>query len=374
MTRREIVRSLVLLVSIGVALLASSAWVFQDTITRALINPKRSYEAYTPPPPPDYARADAWLARGDGAGPADIFFIHNNIYRGDGRWNAPHDRETQLAFLRDTLLPLEAGPFAAYGQLWAPRYRQPTFYARFTQKQPGAASRDTALADIERAFDAFLAERDPEKPFFLVGYGDGALFAGRLLESRIAREPALISRLAATYAIGMPLPEPMFANEACRTADDARCLIAFTPVDARFEAYQARLRERTLTLRPGAGYVSSSRVDLACIPPPLGRTITARRADPPESFEIELDGACTDGLFIFAPPEERRLRQMRFFGRHWLPDTINLFAGALADDAGRRLNALVRLLAIEANTAPPMMEAEDIGDAPIKTVPKESDL
>lgn len=360
---------LAVVLAVGLALIAGLSWVFQDAVGLALINPNRSYEAYTPPPAPDYDNADAWLARGGGDGAADIFFIHNNVYRGDGQWNARYDRETQLPFLRDVLLPLEAGPFAANGTLWAPRYRQPTFYARFTQKQPGAASRDTAYRDIAMAFQAFLAERDPAKPYFIVGYGDGALLAGRLFEQKIAPNEDLRGMLAAVYAVGMPLPRAMFADVACDGPAKRGCVVAFTPVDARFTPYQERLREKTLTLRPRAGYVSTSTVELLCNPPPLGPRSKVALADGWQQVELPIKGACKDGLFVFETPDDSRARQMRFFGRQWYPDEVNLFFGPLAEDASGRLETLLRELSIEANTAPPMMEAEDIEEAPIRVVP-----
>ncbi|MEM9839283.1 MAG: DUF3089 domain-containing protein [Pseudomonadota bacterium] len=358
-----------LVLAAGLAVMAGLSWVFQDAVGLALINPNRSYEAYTPPPAPEYADADTWLARGEGEGAADVFFIHNNVYRGDGQWNARYDRETQLPFLRDVLLPLEAGPFAANGRLWAPRYRQPTFYARFTQKQPGAASRDTAYRDVAMAFQAFLAEREPGKPFFLVGYGDGALLAGRLLEQKVVGDETLLEQLAGAYAVGMPLPAEMFAEFTCQGPEQPHCLVAFAPVDERFEPYRERLSEKTLTLRPRAGYASTSSVELLCRPPALGPKSKVALADGWQQVDLPIEGMCTDGLFVFKTPDDKRARQTRFFGRQWYPDDVNLFFGPLAEDSSARLEALLREMAVKANTAPPMMEAEEIEEAPIRVVP-----
>ncbi|MEM1379240.1 MAG: DUF3089 domain-containing protein [Pseudomonadota bacterium] len=361
---------LIAILLVGLSLVGALAWTFQDEIGLWVIDPNRSYEAYTPPPPPNYADPSAWLAREDAPdAPADIFFIHNNVYRGDGQWNAPFDRDTQLPFLRDVLLPLEAGPFDPFGALWAPRYRQATFYARFTQKQPGVAARDTAYRDVAAAFEQFLAERDPEQPFFLVGYGDGALFVGRLLEKKIIGNEALEPYLAAAYALEMPLSETMFGDTACTRPDQARCLVAFTPVDTRFTEYQERLRAKTLTLRPMAGYQSTSATALLCNPPRLSETMVALEGKTWSTPPAGVAPQCEDGLLIVPTPEDRQLRQRRFFGQQWYPDHINLFFGVLQQDAGARLEAVIRNLSTEANTAPPMMEAEDIEDAPINVVP-----
>jgi len=353
---------------------AALSWFYQDKVALWIINPNKSYEAYAPPPAPDYATAeDAWLARGVGEGPADVFFIHNNVYRGDGNWNAPYNRDTQLPFLRDVLIPLEAGPFAEQGRVWAPRYRQATLAARFSQKHPGFASRETAYDDILAAFDLFLRERDQDKPFIVAGYGDGALFVGQLWNDRIDPNPVLKNRLAVLYAIGLPLPERMFFDDVCQGFDEPRCMLGFAPVDARFDAYQERLRSRTLTLASDERtYVSTSDGTELCAPPPLPRNIRALHIgeDGAESIAYDLDAACENGLLIVEPPTDARLRPMRFFGKQWMADRTNLFYEPLADDAEARVIGALRVLAREANTVPPLMEAEEVGRSEINKVPE----
>jgi hypothetical protein len=369
------VRKLVYLVlSLGVAAgLGVLAWYYQDVIGRSIINPDRSYEAYTPPPAPDYASDEAaWLARGEGQGFADIFYIHSNVYDGDGQWNAPFDRDSKLSFLRDNLMPLEAGPFSAQGRLWAPRFRQPTLFARFTQKHPGAASRELAYADIEAAFDRFLAEREEGRPFVIAGYGDGAFFTGRLLKERILRNPALMRELAAAYAIGMPLPARPFAGDLCQSERETGCLIAFTPADIRYTADAEQLRSRTLTLGEDAsGWASTAGRELICMPPPMPPRVEAVRYDDGEAEEIttELETKCRDGILLVAPPEDRKLRQIRFFGSQWRPSRFNLFYGPLRDDARLRVDQALAEIARDARIAPPMALPEDVDEAEINVVP-----
>ena len=354
--------------------IAALSWFYQDEVVLSVINPNKSYEAYGPPPAPDYATArDAWLARGAGDGPADVFFIHNNVYRGDGNWNAPYNRDTQLDFLKTVLLPLEAGPFADQGRLWAPRYRQATLAARFSQKHPGYASRETAYGDVLTAFDQFLRERDQEKPFIVAGYGDGALYAGQLWNDRIDSNPVLKKRLAVLYAVGLPLPERMFFDDVCQGFDEPRCLLAFAPVDARFEDYQERLRARTLTLSAGDRmYTSTSDGTELCAPPPLPRSIAAVYSgdEGEERVPFTLDAKCTNGLLIVQPPTNSTIRPRRFYGQQWMAGRVNLFYEPLADDAEARVIGALRLLAKEANTAPPMMEPEEIRPSEINKVPE----
>lgn len=358
------------------AALASVAWIFQDDVALWRINPNRTYEAYTPSPAPDYVKAeDAWLARGTGAGQADVFFIHSNVYHGDGAWNAAYNRDTQEPFIRDVLIPLEAGPFSAHGRLWAPRYREPTLGARFTQKHPGSAARITAYQDVRDAFDVFLRERRQDRPFVVVGYGDGALFAGMLWQDRITGNPALLRHLVALYAVGMPLPERLFADHLCQEYDASRCVLGFTPVDERFAFYQDRMRERTLTLSPDGTrtLVSTSSLMELCATPPLPAAVEAAWIPSGEALErvrTELRTRCENGLLIVSPVEDARLRPMRFFGKQWLPDRVNLFYGPLSDDVAARINGALRDLAQEDNTAPPIAAPEEIGRSMINTIPE----
>jgi hypothetical protein len=354
-----------------IALAAGLAFLFQDTIGLALINPNRSYEAYTPPPPPDYGTDAAWHRRADGEGPVDVFVIHSNAYRGDGNWNAPYDRETQLDFVEGGLLPVEAGPFESFGPVWIPRYRQPTLYARFTQKHPGSAARVTAYADIRAAFDAFLRDREDGRPFIVAGYGDGALFAGRLFEERIAPNATLRQALAAVYAIGMPLPKDLMEDGLCERPGEPRCLVAFAPVDRRFHRYQTRLAERTLTLAPEGGYRSTSGTELVCAPPSLPRRTEAVFAEEgrPMALEIRLKASCENGLLLVDPPADERLRQRRFFGLQWRPAPVNLFYRPLEEDAERRILSVARRMATEGSAVPPMAVPEDVEPAVINTIP-----
>lgn len=363
---------LVLIAILGIfAALGALAWHYQDEVTLAVINPDRSYEAYTPPPAPDYLASQAWFRRGEQeTGDAQIFVIHSNVYRGDGNWNAPFDRETQSDFIENVQLVAEAAPFEPLGPVWAPKYRQPTLFARFTQKHPGSASRATAYEDIAMAFEQFVLEADPEAPIIVAGYGDGALFAGRLFLEEIAADPRLLQRTAAVYAVGMPLPARLFDGQVCQREDQPRCLIAFAPVDARFEDYQDRLRTRTLTLGPGDAYVSASEVGKLCAPPPMGATLSAVEAKERQLIDFTLDAECVDGLFIFQPPEAGALRKRRLFGQQWFPDGVNLWAEPLGEDAVRRLGGVYRIMAKEENTVPPLIAPEEIRPSPINKVPE----
>ncbi|NNU15172.1 DUF3089 domain-containing protein [Parvularcula sp. ZS-1/3] len=352
---------------LGVGVLA---FVFQDEVTLAVINPDRSYEAYTPPPAPDPSDDLAWFARRAGEGQAAIFIIHSNVYRGDGNWNAPFDRVTQSDFLAHVQIPAEAWPFLGRGAIWVPRYRQPTLFARFTQKQPGEGARETAYGDIAAAFRQFVAEAGPEKPLVVAGYGDGALFAGRLWLEAIEPNALLRDRTAAVYAMGMPLPARPFEDAVCGRRDEPRCVVSFAPVDTRFESYQERLRTRTLTLDGRGGLQSAQGVGKLCAPPPMAPTVTAFDGNTGKTVDFTHGASCADGLFVHQTPEDELIRQKRHFGQKWYPNGVNLFAGPLQKDVDQRIIGLLRARAKVTNTVPPLPDAEEIIESEINTIPR----
>ncbi|MCQ8185010.1 DUF3089 domain-containing protein [Parvularcula maris] len=356
------------------ALAAGLVLRFERQITLTFLNPDRTYEAYTPPPAPYYEEDDAWFLRGEGSAEAAAFVVHANVFRSSEEWNAPVSDTEQELFLQEKQVPADTSPFAGIARLHAPRYRQPTLYSRFTQKHPGTASRHTAYEDIEAAFDQFLVEVGTETPIILAGYDDGALLIGRLFLRRVASDEALSKRVAGVYAVGLPLTRSGFAGVACEAPDEPRCVVAFVPVDERFEAYRERLTTRTLAVSKRGEFVPSQGAAKLCAPPPLSEKVQAFVAGSP-GLSFEPEARCEDGLLLHGEPPSG-LRRPSLFGGPWYPDGKNLFAGAIREDAERRLEALAVLRAAEAEEArkkaliaPPMAPVEDLREVPVNKVP-----
>ncbi len=178
-----------------------------------------------------YAQSDMWLARpAAGAaglanwspsnyataaresaaasttpGRAAIFFIHPTSFLERSSWNAPltdkmaNDRA--VLFVRAM-----ASPFAAAGQIWAPRYRQATIGAFLTEDSATAQKAfDLAFADVMASFDQFLTDAGPSRPIILAGHSQGAMHLGRLLKDRVSSDAKLKRRIVAVYAVGWPI-------------------------------------------------------------------------------------------------------------------------------------------------------------------------
>ena len=103
----------------------------------------------------------------------------------------------------------QAACFNAVGRIFAPHYRYAAFVAEDARRGLDLdGRRDFAFADVDKAFDAFLAASG-SRPFFLAGHSQGAVMVKKLLEARFGDE-SLRRRLVGCYAPGLAL----FANVA----------------------------------------------------------------------------------------------------------------------------------------------------------------
>lgn len=372
-------------------LILAAAYVFQDNISQFWMNPRTPYQTYTPPPAPDYARNESWVARPgpDAPGVAEIFYVHGTTYYSRAGWNAPLDDPKASALLERTALPNQAGPFSTAGRIWAPRYRQATLYSVFTHKHDSRAARQTAYLDIDRAFDAFLLQSDPKRPIVLAGYDQGGLYVLRLLEERFQRNDALHARLAAAYVINQPVPRDLFATllphtRLCAAPDDLHCVVAWTGREAPFKGEIRRLRERGMTWDAARRLAPVKGRALACVnpltwtatddyAPPAKHDGAASAtgldpATPPVPVRHAVGAQCRDGILVIDSPKENWLRRRALFGAKWRMQTFNLFYADI------RQNALARVAAWQAwkvreQTLPPIKVQENLPVSPINKVP-----
>ncbi len=165
----------------------------------------------------------------DVRGSAATFFIHPTSFMAKTSWNAPlNDQESQdraRLFLRGL-----ATPFAASGEIWAPRYRQAGIGAFLTTKPEGAAALDDAYQDILLAFDHFVRTVQKDRPIILAGHSQGALHLTHLLKDRIAGKP-IAKRVVAAYVVGWPVSVetdlPEMGLPACTSPDATGCIMSW---------------------------------------------------------------------------------------------------------------------------------------------------
>jgi hypothetical protein len=148
-------------------------------------------------------------------GSAAIFFIHPTSFMA----------RTARLFLRGL-----ASPFAAAGQVWAPRYRQAGIFAFLTTKPEGQAALDAAYQDILLAFDHFVGKVQRDRPIILAGHSQGALHLTHLLKDRVAGKP-IARRIVAAYVVGWPVSVatdiPEMGLPACTGPDQTGCIMGW---------------------------------------------------------------------------------------------------------------------------------------------------
>lgn len=233
----------------GIAVALLLLWLLRWRIIYSLIWILRpTVEPSSPGPGLDYANIEAWFAHpgkekdtasGDIPGYPDrqseaqaaVFFIHPTSFFSRKHWNKPVTLETKDGFLEGAVLPNQAPVFTGEFKIYIPKYPQVTF-ATFATKSPRAdQALEIAAAELERAFEQFLAEIG-EQPFILAGHSQGSYMAVALLARAVAGTP-LMDRLIAVYAPGYFFPEDLFAEigvPLCQDLDSNGCVQTWNAV------------------------------------------------------------------------------------------------------------------------------------------------
>lgn len=394
------------------ALTGIAAFLFQDNLSRFLINPRTPFQAISPPPKPEYLDANSWAlwahdafeetvhdeVEPEGAAPEDsepvirpeIFYVHSTTFDKRSAWNGALEDGEATQVLRDIALPNEIGPFALSGLIYAPRYRQATLYARFSHKYDANAARALAYGDIINAFEHYLASANPDAPLILVGYGQGALYVEGLLNDFIARNSKLRQRLTAAYLLNYDhaIIEPAAPNAIpiCAEPRDTGCLIAFHPITKTQTKDIQRARARALSVMRGK-IVSVTKPNLTCTNPlnwqvngPYAAAENHLGAASASGLKLDqepplvsgaLGAACEDGVLLIDEPEKSFLKHDVWFGKQWRAAPFNLFYADLQRDIARRLSLHGPVLSEQVRQLDPIPieDAVDLTDSPINRVP-----
>ena len=190
------------------------------------IRPGKKFEKLPDPSPPDYHLLDHWAAHPQKRSKAlmvpngspsqqpeqplaDVFFIHPTSFFGKHHWNAPLDHEVANEMIDQLVMPGQASVFNGACRIFAPRYRQATFYVFVRGASNAKKALDFAYRDVEAAFDHYLTHHNQGRPFFIASHSQGTLHAIRLLETRIDLSP-LRHQMIAAYTIGFQFPLDKF--------------------------------------------------------------------------------------------------------------------------------------------------------------------
>lgn len=262
-----------------VLLLATALAVWRGDILRAGLDPQVPFQTYEPPAAPDYDDPATWTfreVRGADAGPAAVFFVHSTTYDGGREWNGPIGDPAADGWLTRVVLPNYAGPFARAGAISAPLYRQGSLYTRLTLRDDAREARAFAWRDIAAAFDHWIA-RHPEGPIILAGVEQGGELVARLVDERIAEDPALRARLVGVYLMDVVMAAedvpPQFP--ACTDRAQAGCIVAWSPVSEDNDGAARRRLRRALVWDERGRLVDLGDRPALCVNPVTGSTDTA---------------------------------------------------------------------------------------------------
>jgi hypothetical protein len=193
--------------------------------------PRHDFEAYSPPPAPDYSDEKNWCAlpwKKDAADrvPAnsgftdeqdsakvDVFFIHPTTYYKRKSWNAPLD-DAKANRMRDSFpIAKQASVFNGSCRVFAPCYRQATLGTFFVDKDNPNQSKALGLAgdDVFRAFEYYTQHYNNGRPFIIASHSQGSIHAEALLKKYIDGKP-LQKQFVAAYILGGRVRKDSFTH------------------------------------------------------------------------------------------------------------------------------------------------------------------
>ena len=212
------------------------------------IKPYNTFEALAAPKAPDYNDLENWATHPEKIRKADftpsnvaseksegiladVFFIHPTTYFGKNNWNAPMSHEGANEIVDEMIIPGQASVFNTCCHIYAPRYRQATFYSFLEGKANGRLALELAYTDIQQSFEHYLEHYNYGRPFFLAGHSQGTLHAIRLLEKRIDSS-LLAKKMIAAYLIGFEVPQDKFRTsirivKPSEKSTDTGCVIGW---------------------------------------------------------------------------------------------------------------------------------------------------
>ncbi len=163
------------------------------------------------PPSPDYADTTQWYVMERG-GAADLFYIIStetgDYTRGGVSY---HHADTYSDSVR---LPMRS-EMAGVEQLlsgrlnyYSPYYRQCSLQS-FTDPKTTAQRLPTATDDVRRAFRHYLKHLNPDRPFIVAGFSQGAMIVLQLLKEM---DRTTYRRMVAAYVIGASVPQQLADN------------------------------------------------------------------------------------------------------------------------------------------------------------------
>eukprot|EP00051_Salpingoeca_urceolata_P030192 m.8403 g.8403 ORF g.8403 m.8403 type:complete len:395 (-) comp3225_c0_seq1:167-1351(-) len=144
---------------------------------------------------------------------ADCFFLHSTSYFGGAVGATPHNLNQPPGHAAsvekvDHRLLAYAACWNGHCRMYAPYYRQASMevYLDAGKSRVCFEAFEAAYQDCLAAFKHYLAAANDGRPFFLVGYSQGAHHLTKLLAEVVDGDEALRDKLVAAYVVGGRFP------------------------------------------------------------------------------------------------------------------------------------------------------------------------
>lgn len=163
----------------------------------------------------------------------DVFFIHGTGFYGK-EWNFNMNKESAAYERTEIMMANQASVFNDSCNIYAPEYRQATYFSFFDKETNGIKAFDLAYRDIEESFNCFINQFNNGRPFILAGHSQGALHLSRLIHNKVLNNK-LKNNLICAYPIGYILPEIYF-NEIypnmsfSHSYNDTNCIVTWATI------------------------------------------------------------------------------------------------------------------------------------------------
>ena len=235
-------------IAVTLVILVVLGFTFQRSIAVYLMStqiaPELDFEQMAAPNPPDYSDDQYWAALPDKQDPSDqmpegvvredagvaVFFVHPTSYFGK-TWNQPLDHADANWIVDERVLRHQASVFNGCCDVYAPRYRQATFFSFMDQDDNAEKALELAYADVVAAFESFLSRINPGQPFVIAGHSQGTRHATQLVREEVTGT-LLQDRLVAAYLVGFSVTYPeLAALPACDSPTQTSCAIGWNAME-----------------------------------------------------------------------------------------------------------------------------------------------
>lgn len=257
MTEKSGSKRWALYTGIAFLLLAVLGYVFRGALLGGLIawriGPENDFSAQNVPTPPQYNDTAYWAALPDKSNPSQdwptladgsalksgatqndktpVFFVHPTSFFGQSNWNQPLADESANWIVDQRVLRHQASVFNSCCTVYAPRYRQATFYSFIEDGANAEQALALAYSDVKAAFSNFISRLPADQPFILAGHSQGTRHSAQLLREEIANTE-LQKRLIAAYLIGFSIStDDLGGVPVCNDADSTGCALGWNSIE-----------------------------------------------------------------------------------------------------------------------------------------------